>query len=122
MIPAKAVTIVVVPLEDGVTAVIPDSLHLCHPSHSNPGIRSMGSAQQDIILVIEVEGGTGPVAAIWVDFTCSDDTGRARRRGAGVMICDIKEEENCREQTHDDNWTLKRPEDTCVLEDIIITL
>ena len=38
------------------------------------------------------------------------------------MICDIKEEENCREQTHDDNWTVKMPEDTCMLEDIIITL
>ena len=77
MIPAKAVTIVVFPLEDGVTAVIPDSLHLCHPSHSHPGIRSTGSAQQDIILVKEVEGGTGPVAvvaAIYVDFRCSDDT------------------------------------------------
>ena len=28
---------------------------------------------------------------------------RAGRIGAGVMICDIKEDENCKEQTHDDN-------------------
>ena len=41
----------------------------------------------------------------------------------GVMICDIEEEENCKEQKHDDNWTVKkRLEDTCVLEDMIITL
>ena len=37
----------------------------------------------------------------------------------GGMICDIEEEENCKEQTHDDNWTVQRPE---LLEDIIITL
>ena len=40
----------------------------------------------------------------------------------GVMICDIEEEENCKEQKHDDNWTVKRLEDTCVLEDMIMTL
>ena len=40
----------------------------------------------------------------------------------GLMICDIEEEENCKEQTHDDNWTVKRLEDTCVLEDMIIIL
>ena len=40
----------------------------------------------------------------------------------GVMIYDIKEEENCKEQTHDENWTVKRLEDMCVLEDMIITL
>ena len=40
----------------------------------------------------------------------------------GVMICDIEEEEYCKEQTHDDNWTVKRLEDTCVLEDMIMTL
>ena len=77
MLPAKTGRIVVVPLEDGVTAVIPHSLHLCHPCDSHPGIRSTGSAQQDIILVKEVEGGTGPVAAvaaIYIDFRCSDDT------------------------------------------------
>ena len=123
--PAKVGRSEVPLLEDGVTAVVPHSLHRSHSHDSHAGIRSMSCVQQDIVPVIEVEGGTGPVAAvaaIWVDFTCSDDIGRARRRGAGVMICDIKEEENCREQTHDDNWTLKRPEDTCVLEDIIIAL
>ena len=46
----------------------------------------------------------------------------ARTSTTGVMICDIKEEENCKEQTHDDNWTVKRLEDTCVLEDMIIIL
>ena len=70
---------------------------------------------------MQEERKSGPMAvvAIRVDFRCYDDTWL---RSTGVMICDIKEEENCREQTHDDNWTVKRLEDTCVLEDMIITL
>ena len=47
---------------------------------------------------------------------------RAGRISTGVMICKIKEDEKCREQTHDENWTVKMPEATCVLEDIIMTL
>ena len=30
----------------------------------------------------------------------------AGRISTGVMICKIKEDEKCREQTHDENWTL----------------
>ena len=32
----------------------------------------------------------------------------------GRVICDVKEEQNCKEQTHDHNWTVKRPED-CII-------
>ena len=78
MIPAKAVTIVVVPLEDGVTAVIPHSLHLCHSFDSfatlYPGICSMDRVQLDIILVVEVEIGTDPMA-IWVEYRYCDACG-----------------------------------------------
>ena len=43
---------------------------------------------------MQEERKSGPVAVAAI-------TGRFR--STGVMICDIKEEENCREQTHDDN-------------------
>ena len=72
MIPAMAARSEVPPLEDGVTAVIPHSLHLCHSFDSfatlYPGIRSMDRVQQDIILVVKVEIGTDLIAAIWVDW------------------------------------------------------
>ena len=68
MVPAKVARSEVLPLEDGVAAVSPHSLHRSHSHDSNPGIRSMSCVQQDIIPVIEVEGGTGPVA--WACHHC----------------------------------------------------
>ena len=72
MIPAKVGRSEVGLLENGVTAVIPNSLHLCHSFDSfatlYPSIRSMDPVQQDIILVVEVEIGTDLIAAIWVDW------------------------------------------------------
>ena len=71
MVPAKVGRSEVPPLEDGVAAVMPHSLHLCHSFDSfttlYPGICSMDRVQQDIILVVEVEIGTDSVA-ILVDW------------------------------------------------------
>ena len=80
MVPAKVDRSEVPPLEDGVAAVMPHSLHLCHSFDSSfamlyPGICSLDHVQQDIILVVEVEIGTDLIAiriAITVDFRYVD--------------------------------------------------